>query len=229
MFLCACDLVVQYFIIIYCISSCAIAAFSCAVLLLQLLSFGSFWACSLGRHPHEKDICDLQSHFTSQFHCHMVRKPLFISAKSHPWERRDLERDKAYFQVSLCFLCPGLCCVQHGTQWDSSGCVQCSCAHGKVTCNPKTCPALTCGQGELQDTAQGSCCPKCVGPGGEYCLVPLSSEPPFSPTSGKLFFSCSVLLGRYWRQACLVIPFLSCCHTYIFNGFTHGPKGWGKL
>lgn len=56
----------------------------------------------------------------------------------------------------------------HGTQWASSGCVQCSCAHGKVTCSPRTCPALTCGQGELQDTAQGSCCPKCVGR-GEPC------------------------------------------------------------
>uniref|UniRef100_A0A8C5X6E5 VWFC domain-containing protein n=1 Tax=Malurus cyaneus samueli TaxID=2593467 RepID=A0A8C5X6E5_9PASS len=56
----------------------------------------------------------------------------------------------------------------HGTQWASSGCVQCSCAHGKVTCSPRSCPALTCAQGELQDTAQGSCCPKCVGP-GEPC------------------------------------------------------------
>ncbi|XP_016153247.1 PREDICTED: extracellular matrix protein FRAS1 [Ficedula albicollis] len=56
----------------------------------------------------------------------------------------------------------------HGTEWASSGCVRCSCAHGKVTCSPRTCPALTCGPGELQDTAQGSCCPKCVGP-GEPC------------------------------------------------------------
>ncbi|XP_053831515.1 extracellular matrix organizing protein FRAS1 [Vidua macroura] len=56
----------------------------------------------------------------------------------------------------------------HGTQWASSGCVRCSCAHGKVTCSPRTCPALTCGQGELQDTAQGSCCPRCVGR-GEPC------------------------------------------------------------
>uniref|UniRef100_A0A8C0ZJM5 VWFC domain-containing protein n=1 Tax=Cyanistes caeruleus TaxID=156563 RepID=A0A8C0ZJM5_CYACU len=56
----------------------------------------------------------------------------------------------------------------HGTQWTSSGCVRCSCAHGKVTCSPRTCPALSCGQGELQDTAQDSCCPKCVGR-GEPC------------------------------------------------------------
>ncbi|KAM7021681.1 LOW QUALITY PROTEIN: extracellular matrix organizing protein FRAS1 [Passerculus sandwichensis] len=56
----------------------------------------------------------------------------------------------------------------HGTQWASSACVRCSCDHGKVTCSPRTCPALTCAQGELQDTAQGSCCPRCVGP-GEPC------------------------------------------------------------
>lgn len=174
----------------------AISAFSCAVLLLQLLSFGSFWACSLGRHPHEKDM-DIfvpQLHFTSQSCCHVVRKPLFISAKPHPGERKNLKRGKAYFQLSLC---PWLCCVQHGTQWASSGCVRCSCAHGKVTCSPRTCPALTCGQGELQDTAQGSCCPRCLGPGGEYCL---SSEPPFSPKSGKLLCSYAVLLGIHWRH-----------------------------
>ncbi|XP_027744997.1 extracellular matrix protein FRAS1 [Empidonax traillii] len=56
----------------------------------------------------------------------------------------------------------------HGTQWASSGCVQCSCAHGKVSCAPRTCPALTCGAGQLQDTPPGSCCPKCVGR-GEPC------------------------------------------------------------
>ncbi|NXD29010.1 FRAS1 protein, partial [Spelaeornis formosus] len=56
----------------------------------------------------------------------------------------------------------------HGTQWATSGCVRCSCAHGQVTCSPRTCPALTCGPGELQDTAQGSCCPKCLGR-GEPC------------------------------------------------------------
>ncbi|KFU86504.1 Extracellular matrix protein FRAS1, partial [Chaetura pelagica] len=53
----------------------------------------------------------------------------------------------------------------HGTQWDSSGCVRCSCAHGNVKCSPRACPALTCGPGELQHTAQGSCCPRCVGRG----------------------------------------------------------------
>ncbi|XP_010019626.1 PREDICTED: extracellular matrix protein FRAS1-like, partial [Nestor notabilis] len=56
----------------------------------------------------------------------------------------------------------------HGTQWASSGCVQCSCAHGKVNCTPPACPALTCGRGELQYTAEGSCCPRCVGH-GEPC------------------------------------------------------------
>ncbi|KAM6269950.1 LOW QUALITY PROTEIN: extracellular matrix organizing protein FRAS1 [Porphyrio hochstetteri] len=56
----------------------------------------------------------------------------------------------------------------HGTQWTSSGCVQCSCTHGNVSCTPTACPALTCGQGELQYTPQGSCCPKCVGT-GEPC------------------------------------------------------------
>ncbi|XP_064005810.1 extracellular matrix organizing protein FRAS1 [Pogoniulus pusillus] len=53
----------------------------------------------------------------------------------------------------------------HGTQWVPSGCAWCSCAHGKVSCTPTTCPDLTCGPGELQYTKEGSCCPKCVGPG----------------------------------------------------------------
>lgn len=56
----------------------------------------------------------------------------------------------------------------HGTQWASSGCVLCSCAHGKVNCTHTGCPALACGRGELQYTAQGACCPTCVGLGGEY-------------------------------------------------------------
>lgn len=227
MFLRACDLVVLCFIIRHCISSCAISAFSCAILFLQLLALFEpvLWVGIPTRRI--RTYLYLPSHFTSQFCCQVVRKPFFISAKYHPWERRNLKWAKTYFQVSLCFLCPGLCCVQHGTQWASLGCVWCSCAHQKVTCSPRTCPTLTCGRGELQDTAQGSCCPKCVGPGGEYCLVP--SEPPFSPTSARLFFCCSVLLGRYWGQACLIIPFLSCCHVYVSNGFTHGPRGGDKL
>uniref|UniRef100_A0A8C4U634 VWFC domain-containing protein n=1 Tax=Falco tinnunculus TaxID=100819 RepID=A0A8C4U634_FALTI len=57
----------------------------------------------------------------------------------------------------------------HGTQWASSGCGWCSCAHGRVNCAPRACPALACGRGELQYTAQGSCCPKCVGH-GKPCL-----------------------------------------------------------
>ncbi|XP_062470145.1 extracellular matrix organizing protein FRAS1 [Pezoporus occidentalis] len=56
----------------------------------------------------------------------------------------------------------------HGTEWASSGCVRCSCAHGKVSCTPPPCPALMCGPGELQYTPQGSCCPRCVGR-GEPC------------------------------------------------------------
>ncbi|XP_057287145.1 extracellular matrix organizing protein FRAS1 [Pezoporus wallicus] len=56
----------------------------------------------------------------------------------------------------------------HGTEWASSGCVRCSCAHGKVNCTPPPCPALMCGPGELQYTPQGSCCPRCVGR-GEPC------------------------------------------------------------
>uniref|UniRef100_A0A8D0FTF9 VWFC domain-containing protein n=1 Tax=Strix occidentalis caurina TaxID=311401 RepID=A0A8D0FTF9_STROC len=56
----------------------------------------------------------------------------------------------------------------HGMQWASSGCVWCSCAHGRVNCTPTACPALTCGRGELQYTEKGSCCPKCVGL-GEPC------------------------------------------------------------
>ncbi|NXU54362.1 FRAS1 protein, partial [Turnix velox] len=56
----------------------------------------------------------------------------------------------------------------HGTEWSSSECVQCSCAHGKVSCSPTACPALACAPGELQYTAQGSCCPTCVGL-GEPC------------------------------------------------------------
>ncbi|XP_031463336.1 extracellular matrix protein FRAS1 [Phasianus colchicus] len=56
----------------------------------------------------------------------------------------------------------------HGTQWASSGCVLCSCAHGKVSCTPIACPVLTCGRGELPYIAQGACCPTCVGL-GEPC------------------------------------------------------------
>ncbi|NWY04165.1 FRAS1 protein, partial [Nothoprocta ornata] len=56
----------------------------------------------------------------------------------------------------------------HGTQWASSACSLCFCAHGKVNCTPKACPALACGSGELQYTARGACCPTCVGL-GESC------------------------------------------------------------
>uniref|UniRef100_A0A8C0G3Q6 VWFC domain-containing protein n=1 Tax=Chelonoidis abingdonii TaxID=106734 RepID=A0A8C0G3Q6_CHEAB len=54
----------------------------------------------------------------------------------------------------------------HGTEWASSACTACSCANGKVSCTPKSCPSLSCDRGELEYIAQGECCPKCVGTGG---------------------------------------------------------------
>lgn len=132
-----------------------------------------------------------------------------------------LEGEQIYLHVSsaagltLCFLCLWLCCaLQHGTEWASSGCVRCSCAHGKVNCTPPACPALACERGELQYIHQGSCCPRCVGRGGEYCLASLIQvghwKSLFSPKSGKLFLSCSVLLGGRWCQMCPLILFRSC-------------------
>ncbi|XP_065453534.1 extracellular matrix organizing protein FRAS1 isoform X1 [Chrysemys picta bellii] len=56
----------------------------------------------------------------------------------------------------------------HGMEWASSACTACSCANGKVSCTPKSCPPLSCGRGELEYIAQGECCPKCVGT-GESC------------------------------------------------------------
>lgn len=94
-------------------------------------------------------------------------------------------------RVHACFLCP-----QHGTQWASSACVRCSCAHGKVSCAPSACPALACGPGELQYTARGSCCPACLGRGREYCLRAGRCRALSSAAVGKLFFSCSVPSGR---------------------------------
>lgn len=93
--------------------------------------------------------------------------------------------------IHACFLC-----LQHGTQWASSACVRCSCAHGKVSCAPSTCPALACGAGELQYSARGSCCPTCLGRGGEYCGRTGRCRAPLSPAVGKFFSSCSVLSGR---------------------------------
>uniref|UniRef100_A0A674IBV8 Fraser extracellular matrix complex subunit 1 n=1 Tax=Terrapene triunguis TaxID=2587831 RepID=A0A674IBV8_9SAUR len=56
----------------------------------------------------------------------------------------------------------------HGMEWASSACTACSCANGKVSCTPKSCPPLSCGRGELEYISQGECCPKCVGT-GESC------------------------------------------------------------
>uniref|UniRef100_A0A7N5KQV8 Extracellular matrix organizing protein FRAS1 n=1 Tax=Ailuropoda melanoleuca TaxID=9646 RepID=A0A7N5KQV8_AILME len=53
----------------------------------------------------------------------------------------------------------------HGTEWASSPCSVCSCTHGEVRCSPQPCPALLCGQQELEFIPEGSCCPVCVGPG----------------------------------------------------------------
>ncbi|XP_070250414.1 extracellular matrix organizing protein FRAS1 [Myotis yumanensis] len=53
----------------------------------------------------------------------------------------------------------------HGTEWASSVCSMCSCAHGEVRCSPQPCPPLLCGHQELEFIPEGSCCPICVGPG----------------------------------------------------------------
>ncbi|XP_075401034.1 extracellular matrix organizing protein FRAS1 [Tenrec ecaudatus] len=53
----------------------------------------------------------------------------------------------------------------HGSEWVSSPCSVCSCAHGEVRCSPQPCPSLSCGPRELELIPEGSCCPVCVGPG----------------------------------------------------------------
>lgn len=151
---------------------------------------------------------------------------------------------RSHWQLDSCmyFLCLLLCsALQHGTQWASSGCVLCSCTHGKVSCTPIACPVLTCGRGELPYTAQGACCPTCVGLGGEYCvwtgytLGPVIQvvspvwKYPFSCKFRKLFFLCLVPLERHWGQMFCFILFPSSYPVCIFNSFTHRPIASSKI
>lgn len=204
--------------------------FSCAVLLLQLLSLGSFWACSLGRHPHKRNMDIFVPTIT--FHIPIPlssgQKATFYQCQVSFLTEEELEEGQDLF-AGLTVPLVVLCAARHAVGQLGMCAVLLCPREGDL--QPQDLPSPHLWTRGTAGRCPGLLLPQMCGPWWWVLSgsTDLSSEPPFSPKSGKLFCSCSALLGRLWSQECLLMPFLSCCHSYIFNGFTHGPRGGDRL